>query len=355
MLDRRKFSFFIIRVLFHYDFEADNLADANEILSHASVEKENFLCHLNSVTLGKIVNDIWGEKVKRVRRGPRTQRKAFYQNLKIREIIASPPETFSHFMEKVNGLKFKDGWSTVCGNNKLSFVRLESWSFRNQRGSTEVCIEQISSSSGLRYSISSHGCEYSLTNMIDLLGLEKRTLGERVHKILEIVDSSALCSGVDINETTSASMSPHVSGEYRHNDNVLFKVFSKHCHIIQCSDGISCANCRKIKRMDDKSKKRKLSRDAVHPFTNKRYMTRDELTERLTEEVKARKNTALRESYWREKYFSQCVEMEKEDHKDLCKIFADAKNVPEEMADLWKQQEKILQTGSKNGFRWHPK
>ena len=111
-------------------------------------------------------------------------------------------------MEKVNGLKFKDGWGTVCGNNKLSFVRLESWSFRNQRGSTEVCIEQISSSSGLIYSISSHGCEYSLTNMIDLLGLEKRALGERVHKILEFVDSSALCSGVDINETTSASMSP---------------------------------------------------------------------------------------------------------------------------------------------------
>ena len=158
-------------------------------------------------------------------------------------------------MEKVNGLKFKDGWGTVCGNNKLSFVRLESWSFRNQRGSTEVCIEQISSSSGLRYSISSHGCEYSLTNMIDLLGLEKRALGERVHKILEFVDSSALCSGVDINETTSASMSPHVSGEYRHNDNVLFKVFSKQCHIIQCSDGISFANCRKINRLDDKSKK----------------------------------------------------------------------------------------------------
>ena len=78
-------------------------------------------------------------------------------------------------------------------------------------------------------------------------------------------------------------------------------------------------------------------------------MTMDELTEKLIEEVKVRKNTALRESYWREKYFSQCVEMEKEDHKDLCKIFA------EEMADLWKQREKILQTGSKNGFTWHPK
>ena len=76
--------------------------------------------------------------------------------------------------------------------------------------------------------------------------LGKTCFRRKSSQILEFVDSSALCSGVDINETTSASMSPYVSGEYRHNDNVLFKVFSKQCHIIQCSDGISCANCRKI-------------------------------------------------------------------------------------------------------------
>ena len=90
VLANRKFSFFIIiRILFHYDCEADNLADASEILCHANVEKEHFLCQLNSVTLGKIVSDIWGEKVKWVQRRPRTQRKAFYQNHKIKELIAS--------------------------------------------------------------------------------------------------------------------------------------------------------------------------------------------------------------------------------------------------------------------------
>lgn len=57
-------------------------------------------------------------------------------------------------------------------------------------------------------------------------------------------------------------------------------------------------------------------------------MTRDELTEKLTEEVKARKNTALRESYLREKYFSQCVEMEKEDHKDLWRFLLMQKMYP---------------------------
>ena len=89
VLAKRKFSFFIIRVLFHYDCEADNIADASEILCRANVEKEHFLCQLNSVTLGKIVSDIWGEKVKWVQREPRTQRKAFYQNHKIKELIAS--------------------------------------------------------------------------------------------------------------------------------------------------------------------------------------------------------------------------------------------------------------------------
>ena len=107
----------------------------------------------------------------------------------------------------------------------LSRIVVIQKSARIYRG---LLIEQISSSSGLRYFISSHGCEYSLTNMNDLLGLEKRALGERVHKILEFVDT--IFWRGDINETTSASISPHVSGEYRHNDNVLFKVFSKQCH-----------------------------------------------------------------------------------------------------------------------------
>lgn len=83
--------------------------------------------------------------------------------------------------------------------------------------------------------------------MIDLFGLEKCVLGERVYKILEFVDSLVLCFGVDINEIISVLMFFYVSGEYRYNDNVFFKVFFKYCYIIQCSDGISCVNCRKIK------------------------------------------------------------------------------------------------------------
>ena len=74
-----KISLFITRILCNYNNVADDLADASQILCHASIEKENFPCQLNSVLLGKIVSNIWGEKMKFVRRGPRKERKTFYQ------------------------------------------------------------------------------------------------------------------------------------------------------------------------------------------------------------------------------------------------------------------------------------
>lgn len=47
--------------------------------------------------------------------------------------------------------------------------------------------------------------------------------------------------------------------------------------------------------------------------------------------------------------------MDKDDHEDLSNMFLNAHNVPEEMAHLWEQQKKQLQTKSKDGYRWHPK
>ena len=316
-----------------YDNSEDNLTEASQILCHASKEKENFPCQLNSVMLGKIINEIWGEKVKLVRRGPRKQRKSFYQNLKVKTDMKSPQETLSELMTNADKLKLKDGWSIVCEDNKVSFIRLESWSFRNQRGSTEVRIEK--SSTNLEYSIISHGCEYPLAKLMDMPALETHPFRERVKLILDFIECSKLCSGTNLDdEEPVTTLLPHVSGEYRDNESELLKVFSERCSIIQCSDGICCVNCRKIKLLTDRSKRRKLSRDGIHPFTNKRFMTRDELTIQLCEETRARQKAEKRESYWKDKFFAHCLEMDKEDHEDLSKMFLNAHNVPREMADL---------------------
>lgn len=58
--------------------------------------------------LGKIVNEIWGEKVRLVRRGPRNQQKSFYQNLMKKEDIG-PQELLHEVLKEVNEMPLKDG------------------------------------------------------------------------------------------------------------------------------------------------------------------------------------------------------------------------------------------------------
>ena len=303
--------------------------------------------------LGKIVNEIWGEKVRLVKRGPRNQRKSFYQNLMKKEDIG-PQELLHEELKEANEMPLKDGWSEMCEENKVSFIRLESWSFRNQRGFVEVRIEKTLTD--LAYFIISHGCEYHLAKLMDIQALAKHPFRERVNLILNFIDCSKPCRGTNIDNTVSVtSYVPHVIGEYRDSESELIKIVSERCSFIQCMDDICCLNCHKIKILTERSKRRKLSRDGVHPCTNKQYITRDELAKQLSEETRARQNAEKRESYWKDKFYTQCLEMEKDDREDLSKMFLNAPNVPEEMSHLWEQQKKLLQTKSKNGYRWHKK
>lgn len=81
--------------------------------------------------------------------------KKFYQNLMKKEDIG-PQELLHEELKEANEMPLKDGWSEVCEENKVSFIRLESWSFRNQRGFVEVRIEKTLTD--LAYFIISHGC-----------------------------------------------------------------------------------------------------------------------------------------------------------------------------------------------------
>ena len=259
----------------------------------------------------KIINEVWGKKVKLVRCGPRQQRKSFYQNLKVKENNESPQETWNEFITKVNQLQLKDGWSIICENDKLSFIRLESWSFRNQRGSTEVRIEKMSLSRNLVYSITAHGCEYPLSKLMDIPSLEKHPL-ERESTSFWILSSARHCA---LQQTLTLLKSPFLRccpisvGNIGTMIMSSSRYFRNKSSIIQCRDGICCVNYRNIKLLTDRSKRRKLSSDCIHPFTNKRFLTKDELAKQLGEETRARKNAEKRETYWK-KFFAHCLEME---------------------------------------------
>ena len=64
-----------------------------------------------------------------------------------------------------------------------------------------------------------------------------------------------------------------------------------------------------------------------------------------------KRNATEREKYWREKFHSESLDIEDEDHKDLTSIFdgIDSKEVPDDMKCFWEQQQKILNTSSPHG------
>ena len=71
------------------------------------------------------------------------------------------------------------------------------------------------------------------------------------------------------------------------------------------------------------------------PFTNKCFLSKDEVEKQVQKERQARLNAEIREKYWREKFEAECLEMDDEDHTDLSAMFDKAgSNVNEHMATL---------------------
>ena len=79
---------------------------------------------------------------------------------------------------------------------------------------------------------------------------------------------------------------------------------------------------------------------------------------------KQKGNKWLNETRKKEKFFrernrieNEAVLIDEEDQQDLLQMASSVRenNLPENLQCLWQQQQKILKTKSKNGYRWHPK
>ena len=336
--------------------------EASKMLTRAYEDKENVAGKLSSVLLGRIIKEIWGDEVKLVKRGPRKDRRTCYLNLRRKEHVSlteSPGETFEQF--RGSSLEMERGWSKMSDDpNNVSFLRFESCSFNSQRISTEVKITQLSSSK-ISYSLISHGCESDIGKFMDISYIERYPLSQRINLILAFVNNAKFCKGATLEDGETTTL-PHVTGQYvdfsKGTESVgETRVFSNNCNIITVNCGICCVNCRNIKLLGSRAKSRRLARDSIHPYTNKRYLSKSEVVQQLAQERQARQNTEKRERYWREKFDSKCLEMAEEDHDDLSQMFLNTgdENVPTEMACLWEQQKRLLQCKTKNGYRWHPK
>ena len=110
--------------------------------------------------------------------------------------------------------------------------------------------------------------------------------------------------------------------------------------------------------VDQQRKKRKSAqRDMTNRSCNRRWLEKEDIEKQLDNSRREKRTATERETYWTEKFHSESLDIEDEDHKDLTSIFdgIDSKEVPDDMKVFWEQQQKILNSSFPHGYRWHPK
>ena len=354
-----------LRVLANYVYEAGAITPISEIIQHAEEGKENSSgvtgCSLGFSSLGRIVQDLWGDKIKNAKRGSRAYRQHVYLNLK----RIQPAQKNSHesvdganLSEKLASVDVPKDWTMIEDNpNCISFVRLEKWEFDKRRVSTTVVVSQTGNSTYI--TIKTHGCETDLPNVV----IGTLPLDKQVGAVFEHIENSTFCGGFNLAEgETLLAPSNHVEGSFRDliadsaEDNPTIVHFASTCKVLSSRDG-RCSECKHLLKCHITKKNRKEKRTTINPRCNKRYLTKEELNVLLQNEKNARLNAEKRERYWREKLASEAIQLEDEDHGDLSEILKTVpkEKVPEEILCLWEQQKKIFTTKSKHGYRWHPK
>jgi hypothetical protein len=342
------------------------LTATTEILNLADSEKENVNCFDSNVklspnTLGAIVRDVWKGRVLWVKRGPLKRKQTFFLNLKRKlQVIEYNQTLIKSGLESLEDLEPPMGWTVLKKNNEFTYLRIEHSNFRSHRQITELSVRM--SDGKLDFKLKRHGCAIDLKKMHNLeMGSVMRGLSvkDEVALIIDFISSSYICTGILIptGEEVSA-MVPHVFGEY---EDLLGNIkehvaYAADCKIIS-APGTYCSACSYLQILDRRRKKRKIERNEIKPNTNKRYLSKEDVVSQLKQEQNAKKNAERREHYWRQKFENQSLKIVNEDHEDLGKILEKVKkeDVPEDMECLLEQQRKVLNTSSKNGYRWHPK
>lgn len=110
----------------------------------------------------------------------------------VKEDRKSPEESLSEFYKSLSASVKRR--RIICNNNKVSLIPLKSWSFENQRGSTEVSIEKLTTNNPWIFHYFSQ-LRDPLVRLMDIQALEKHLFHTRVKLILDLTNCSRLYSG----------------------------------------------------------------------------------------------------------------------------------------------------------------
>ena len=343
------------------------IATVDDIFSHASREKANSPIsedgEITPILIRRALVEVFGRKPTRMRVNKKQVRA--YRGLKLKQLsqqssvgMESPTDEWQtlvlHAKEIASGT-----WKVVKSTNtSVSFARFEQVRYNNQLVASEVCFTKKVEENRVETKIKYHEREVPKEVVCALdtkLNVGDCALKERAVLWMKFLDSSFVCHGFHADfEFADERIAKHhiITEDYDISEE---RAFSIRCEVLTNSAGLRCSKCsEEKKRLDKKISRRMLAKDKpLPPFLNHRYMTREQILEKLERE----KHRRLSEEKQRERIQSQMLELEEEDHDDMVEIMSrvNKDDVPEDMLLFWDEQKKILQTESKSRYRWHPK
>ena len=287
------------RLVKNYFISEGSVVACTDVLEHSEKERESLeiAVPLMSHTLTLVVRDTWGEKVKKVKRGPRNNQKLALLNVAHKQNQARDlhPDLNQEFKELVqdNSLILPKGWFKIVDRqNRVSFVRPETWEFDNQRIYTEIVIE-LSMEQSVTYLIKSHGSELNLNHLNIEKVMQDLPIKTQAETIIKAAENLKMCSGYRLSgDGAIIAMTPHRAGIFRSlsNNEILPQTgaFSSKCQLFHYAGG-QCFKCCQLGKADNQRKKRRETRQSIPSHCNKRYLTKEEIQLQLKEEKKVKK------------------------------------------------------------------
>ncbi|KAL9955785.1 hypothetical protein ACROYT_G037164 [Oculina patagonica] len=294
----------------NYTLSEGSMLTCGDIIEHAEKERESLemTVALHRVSLGAILKDVWGEKVKRA------GRKRCFSNIACRQypVRSSDLDLAHEFVDlaKDNSLLLPKGWfKIVDSQSKVSFVHPETWEFDGQRIYTEIAME-LSPEKKVELCIKSHGSVITLADLNVEKIIQDLPLRVQAETIIKFVESSQMCLGYCLPQDGSIiTLIAHKVGMLKSlcNNEILPQkaAFSSKCQLF-CNHAVKqCPECSKLKKADLQRKSRREQRTSIHSNCNKRYLTKEEIQQQLKDEQKLK-----------QKYLQEIQENQSSDSED---------------------------------------
>ena len=213
------YNFSSCRFISNYEYAEGSLTFARDVITHSVADKENSesLTWFLKITLGEIIKYLWGERVKHVKRGPRSDRKAAYLN--IRRSESGIRKSLGFTLEEIS---IPQTWTReIVAPGHYIFSRREKMDFNSQRLTLELSMK-LSQSFQASYTIRSHGSVVDLESVLRNSGSTTPAFPGQIPCLLQWLENLPICLGFVLEKDEAVvTLSPYTTGQLQD----LFRLF----------------------------------------------------------------------------------------------------------------------------------